>query len=84
MTWALARYAAGVARMAFRHPDTAPHGRLGPVTCIGPKSKPDGSDGVPPTGIDLRAGAERLCNRSPRLIARYLETQAVLMNGRER
>ena len=82
MTWALARYAADLGRMAFRRPDTAPHGRLGPAMSTAPKSKPDGSNGVPPTGIDLRARAERLCNRSPRLVARYLETQAVLMTGR--
>lgn len=54
-------------------------GISGPALHTSPASAPAGKPQP-----DLRARAERLCNRNRRLVDRYLETHRVLMNGKGR
>jgi hypothetical protein len=82
--WALARSVARRALSAFRRPGIGPHGRHGPAPITAPKSRPAGASGAPAKAMDLRARAERQCNRNRRLVARYLKTHDLLMNGRDR
>jgi hypothetical protein len=84
MRWDRVRSAVLTALSAFRRLGTARHGRLGPALNIAPRSAPGGSSGAPKTAIDLRARAERRCNRSQKLVALYLERHRVLMTGKDR
>ena len=91
MTWRLFTGALSALRLASTagQPTDTAHGPEQSVTLSAGISGParNMSPACAPAGKrlpDPRARAERLCNRSPRLVARYLETQAVLMTGRGR
>jgi hypothetical protein len=67
----------GARRGPAHPPVTSSAAMSGPVTSTSPGLMPDGRPQP-----DLRARAERQCNRNRKLVARYLATHRVLMNGR--
>jgi hypothetical protein len=70
------RSAATAAPSGLRSPITRSSSAAisGPAPTIAPNLSADG----------LKARAVRVCNRNPRLVARYLETHALLMTGKDR
>lgn len=72
----VARLLAGVSRSLGITPAERGRATYGPVSTTEPKSRPCG----PPPSIHARA--VRVCNRNPKMVARYLDRHDALSRGR--